>query len=240
MTRDDGSVQVTYNGWPLYYFAPDRGPGDARGQNSGDLWYVVSTYGGPIQTNTMVKSSDHPELGTILTEASGRTVYLFTIDERSKSTCSRGCALAWPPLLTVGDPEAEEGVANERLGSIEREDGYTQVTYNGWPLYYFAPDEKPGDTMGQRVGDVWYVVSLAGEAVTITSPPIVMDHATPVPTVTALAVGPSPTPEPTSTVTPGPTVSPTPVSTPTIGPPSEMQEVATIEDYAASKFFPPR
>ena len=129
VTRDDGSVQVTYNGWPLYYFAPDRGPGDARGQNSGDLWYVVSTYGGPIQTNTMVKSSDHPELGTILTEASGRTVYLFTIDERSKSTCSRGCALAWPPLLTVGDPEAEEGVANERLGSIEREDGYTQVTY---------------------------------------------------------------------------------------------------------------
>ena len=239
VTRGDGSVQVTYNGWPLYYYAPDRGPGEARGQNSGSLWYVVSTYGGPIQTNAMVRTYDLPGLGTILTEASGRTVYLFTMDERNKSSCSGGCALAWPPLLTVGAPTAEEGVATRRLGSITREDGYAQVTYDGWPLYYFAPDEKPGDAMGQSVGDVWFVVSSAGEAVTITSPtPTAMDHATPVPTATALAVEPSPTPMPTSIVTAGPTVSPTPTSSPISSPPSATREVATIEDYAASQFFP--
>ena len=239
ITRDDGSAQVTYNGWPLYYYAPDRGPGDARGQNSGSLWYVVSTHGGPIQTNAIVKTRDHPGLGIILTEASGRTVYLFTMDERSKSSCSGGCALAWPPLLTVGGPTAEEGVAISRLDSITREDGYAQVTYDGRPLYYFAPDEEPGDTMGQGVGDVWFVVSPAGEAVTLTPPtPIAMDHATPVPTVAASAAEPSPTPVPTSVVTAGPTVSPIPTSPPIISPPSAAQEVATIEDYAASQFFP--
>ena len=239
LTRDDGSVQVTYNGWPLYYYAPDRGPGDARGQDSGSLWYVVSTYGGPIQTNAMVKTYDHPELGIILTEASGRTVYLFTMDERNKPTCSGGCALAWPPLLTVDGPTAEEGVATQRLGRITREDGYAQVTYEGWPLYYFAPDEKPGDTMGQRVGDVWFAVSPAGEAVTMTSPPLTaMDHSTPTPTVTALAVGPFPTPVPTIIAAAGPTVSSTPTSPPIISPPSATQEVATIEDYVASQFFP--
>ena len=237
LNRDDGSVQATYNGWPLYYYAPDRGPGDAGGQNSGSAWYVVSRYGGPIQTNAMVKTYDHPGLGIILTEASGRTVYLFTMDERNKSSCSGGCALAWPPLLTVGGPTAEEGVATRRLDSIIREDGYAQVTYEGWPLYYFAPDEKPGDTMGQMVGDVWFAVSPAGEAVTMISPePTAMAHAMPAPTVTALAVGP--TPVPTSIVVAGPTVSPTPTSPPIIGSPSATQEVATIEDYVASRFFP--
>ena len=240
VTRADGSAQVTYNGWPLYYYAPDRGPGDARGQNSGSLWYVVSTYGGPIQSNAMVKTDDHPELGMILTEASGRTVYLFTMDERNTSSCSSGCALAWPPLLTVGVPTAEEGAAAIRLDSITREDGYAQVTYDGWPLYYFAPDEKPGDTMGQGVGDVWFAVSPAGEAVTMTSPgPTAMDHATPTPTVTALAGGPPPTPVPTSIAMVGPIVSPIPTSPPIITPPSATQEVATIENYVASQFFPP-
>ena len=177
ITRDDSSRQVTFNGWPLYYYAPDRGPGDARGQNNGSLWYVVSTYGGPIQTNAVVTTSDRSSLGVILTEASGRTIYLFTMDEQDQSRCIAGCALAWPPLLTVGIPTAGEGVPNERLDSIRREDGYLQVAYNRQPLYYFAPDETPGDTLGQGVGDVWFVVSPGGEAVTQIPPtPVEMDH----------------------------------------------------------------
>ena len=107
ITRDDGSNQVTYNGWPLYYFAGDETPGDAEGQNSGGVWFVVSVYGGPTQDNATVTTSEHPQLGTILTDASGRTLYLFTVDERDKSNCLGGCALAWPPLLTVGDPTAD-------------------------------------------------------------------------------------------------------------------------------------
>ena len=240
VTRDDGSEQVTYNGWPLYYYALDRRPGDARGQNSGFIWHVVSTYGGPIQTNAVVKTTDHPALGTILAESSGRTLYLSTLDASGNSRCIRACALAWPPLLTLGDPAAEEGVASGRLGSIRREDGYLQVTYNGWPLYYFAPDETPGDAMGQGAGGAMYVVSPGGEALTITVPtPTAMDHdpATQMPTVPAAP--PSPTPVPKIDESKVPTESSDPTSPPAIGLPPSIQELATIENYPASQFFPP-
>ena len=153
ITRKDGSKQVSYNGWPLYHFSGDSQPGDTNGQNSGSAWFAVSAAGGPIQDSAFVSVSVHPELGEILTEASGRTVYLFTVDERSKSNCSRGCAVAWPPLLTVGEPTAGEGVSAQFLATIDRGDGTAQVTYNGWPLYYFAPDVKPGDANGQNVAD---------------------------------------------------------------------------------------
>ena len=162
ITREDGSLQVTYNGWPLYRFSGDEKPSDAKGQNVNNTWFVVSTAGGPIQNNAIVKTSEHPALGTILIEGSGRTVYLFAVDERNKSSCKGGCATAWPPLLTVGDPTGDEGVVSGLLGTTTRDDGSTQVTYNGWPLYYFAPDKKPGDTRGQNIGDIWFVVSTAG------------------------------------------------------------------------------
>ena len=223
ITRSDGSQQVTYNGWPLYYYAPDRGPGDARGQNSGSLWYVVSTYGGPIQTNAVVQTSDQSVLGLILAEGNGRTVYLFTMDEPNQSRCVGGCALAWPPLLTVGSPTAKEGVPKDRLDSVRREDGYLQVTYNGWPLYYFAPDEMPGDTLGQGVGNVWFVVSPVGDAVTLTTPtPAAMDH-------------PPETPPTVAPATAAATAEPSP--TPSIRR-ALLQEIATLENYTASQFFP--
>ena len=131
ITRVDGSSQVTFNGWPLYRFASDEQPGDANGQGSGDVWFVVSSHGGPIWPSATVQTSEHPDLGTILTDASGRALYLFTPDERDISNCAGGCALAWPPLLTVGDPAAAEGISSDHLGTITRDDGYSQVTYNG-------------------------------------------------------------------------------------------------------------
>ena len=163
ITREDGSTQTTYNGWPLYYFPKDEGPGDTAGQYG--QWFVVSTDGGPIHTNATVQTVADLALGTILVDASGRSLYLFTKDEPNASNCSGGCALAWPPLLTVDEATAEGSVASALLGTATRPDGYTQVTYDGAPLYYFANDEKPGDTNGQTVGDVWYVVSPTGEAV---------------------------------------------------------------------------
>ena len=100
-------------------------------------------------------------------DASGRSLYLFTRDEPGVSKCSGGCALAWPPLVTVDHPAAGEGVDGNLLNTISREDGSVQVTYNGRPVYYFASDEKPGDTNGQAVGDVWFTVSMEGEPRTL-------------------------------------------------------------------------
>ena len=93
------------------------------------------------------------ELGSILADAEGNTLYLFTNDEREKSNCSEGCAAAWPPLLTDAEPVAGEGVDTGRLGTITRDDGGTQVTFNGWPLSHFVNDGAPGDTNGQTRDD---------------------------------------------------------------------------------------
>lgn len=108
-------------------------------------------------------------LGEIVVEAEGRTLYLFTRDTQGAGTsaCNDECAANWPPVL-VDDgvtPTAGAGVTGE-LGTATRDDGTTQVTLNGWPLYTFAADAAPGDTNGQGVNDVWFAVSPAGEAVT--------------------------------------------------------------------------
>ena len=67
--------------------------------------------------------------------------------------------LTWPPLLTVGEPTAGEGLTGGQLGTITRDDGSLQVIFNGQPLYYFANDAGPGEANGHMVGGVWFVVS---------------------------------------------------------------------------------
>lgn len=105
-------------------------------------------------------------MGSYLVGTNGMTVYLFTKDTQgaSASTCTDKCASAWPALLTAGAPTAGSGVDASKLGTLTRADGTTQVTYNGWPLYYYAKDTKAGDTTGQNVGGVWFLVAPDGSA----------------------------------------------------------------------------
>lgn len=105
------------------------------------------------------------DLGEILVDRAGMTLYLFTQDTGGASACTEGCAETWPPLLADGAPSGGEGIDASLLGTITRDDGTMQVTYNGRPLYTYAADNAPGDTNGQGVGDVWYAVSPAGEAI---------------------------------------------------------------------------
>ena len=111
-----------------------------------------------------VQLSEDAALGQFLVGEDGMTLYLFTNDSENTSNCNGGCATNWPPLLS-GAPMAGDGVDAGLLGTTERTDGTTQVTYNGLPLYYFASDQSAGDITGQGVGGVWYVVSAEGEAV---------------------------------------------------------------------------
>lgn len=104
--------------------------------------------------------------GKFLTDAEGMSLYLFEADSENTSTCYDDCAAAWPPLLTEGEPTAEGEVDAAKLSTIERKDGSTQVTYGGWPLYYFVKDQAPGDIQGQDVegfGAEWYLVAPDGE-----------------------------------------------------------------------------
>lgn len=107
-----------------------------------------------------VESSD---LGEILVDEEGMTLYVFLPDEAGEPTCTDDCLEAWP--LLEGPASAGEGVDESMLDTAEHPSGDTQATYNGWPLYYFANDMEAGDVNGQGVGDNWYVVSPEGEPV---------------------------------------------------------------------------
>ena len=104
-------------------------------------------------------------LGQILTDAQGRTLYLFARDSGAGSACDTSCAAVWPPLTTGGAAFAGSGASGGLVGTITRADGSKQVTYNGHPLYYYVGDRNPGDTTGQNLdqfGGGWYVLSPAG------------------------------------------------------------------------------
>lgn len=104
------------------------------------------------------------ELGPILVDGEGLTLYGFLPDNQGPSTCEEDCLAAWPALL--GTATAGEGVDDSLLGTATRPDGGgEQVTYDGWPLYYYAQDQAPGDVNGQGVGDIWYVMTADGEFV---------------------------------------------------------------------------
>ncbi|MSQ22872.1 MAG: hypothetical protein EXR53_06185 [Dehalococcoidia bacterium] len=144
--RTEGGIQVVYNGRPLYHNVQDTAAGDAKGQNVGTLWFVLSGDGSPIQDAAQIKTVSSPALGTIITDRSGRTLYLASRDEANKSNVTGNTTRSRPPVLTIGDPTAGEGAAANLLGTLKRAEGSTQVTYKGRPLYYYARDDKPGDT----------------------------------------------------------------------------------------------
>jgi predicted lipoprotein with Yx(FWY)xxD motif len=117
---------------------------------------------------TLLEVRDESDLGEILTDAEGRTLYLFEADSSDSSTCYDDCAKAWPPLIASGKPEAGAGVAADLLGTTDRKDGEQQVTYDGHPLYYYEGDNEPGDTAGQgldQFGGKWYALDTSGAAV---------------------------------------------------------------------------
>ena len=112
-----------------------------------------------------VNLGSNSKFGSFLVDGKGISLYLYTKDSPNMPTCYNSCAKAWPPLLTTGKPVAGTGVDISKFGTVTRTDGTTQVTYNGWPLYYYAKDQQPGDTVGQGVGSVWYLVSPSGDKV---------------------------------------------------------------------------
>ncbi len=142
------------------------------------LWAAPAIGQGPAKSGTgqsgtvvtRIETAAKQPYGQYLTDAGGRALYLFMKDERGKdaSTCYDACAQAWPPALAgQGAPEAGPTVQDRLLGSFERQDGSRQLTYNGWPLYYFVKDRGPGDVTGQDLkgfGGEWYLVAPDGSA----------------------------------------------------------------------------
>ncbi len=151
-----GKPQLTYKGWPLYYFGPDS----TRGQNLGvsvprpGVWPVAIR---DLDPAANIVLEDHPEVGSILTDALGHTLYYFTRDvQEGVSSCNGGCANAWP-IFHLDNPVIGNGLDSADFSTITRDDGSLQTAYKGWPLYYYQNDSVPGDIQGEGVNNVWFV-----------------------------------------------------------------------------------
>jgi predicted lipoprotein with Yx(FWY)xxD motif len=136
---------------------------------------LAALYAAPVlaQDAAVVQVAKSETYGEYLTDADGRPLYLFTTDkpegsEAATITCtSEECLNAWPLFTTTGEPQAGEMADAALLGTMDYE-GETVVTYNGWPLYYFAKDEGADEPQGNDIesfGGEWYLVQSSGEKV---------------------------------------------------------------------------
>jgi predicted lipoprotein with Yx(FWY)xxD motif len=104
------------------------------------------------------------DFGPMLFDARGQAIYLFEVETAGVPACYGDCAAAWPPVLTTGPPEPTGAVRADLLGTVPRDDGSTQVTYNGHPLYFYA-NEDPGQVLCHDVvlnGGRWLVITPDG------------------------------------------------------------------------------
>jgi predicted lipoprotein with Yx(FWY)xxD motif len=172
--RSDGTEQLMAGRFPMYRFSGDARPGDANGQGSGDVWFVVDTKAaivadvtgaGATETSVaavaepapLVTVADSP-LGQIVTDAEGLTLYGFTKDADGVSTCVGGCATAWPPMIVDATLDLSTIPASASFSIIDRPDGTKQLKAGKWPLYHFSGDAAAGDVNGQGSGSSWFVV----------------------------------------------------------------------------------
>ncbi len=103
-----------------------------------------------------IRVMEDEQLGKILTDHAGNTLYFFTKDAYDTSACVDGCLDNWP-VFYAESPSLDSELNADDFGSIDRGNGVMQTTYKGWPLYYFVNDENPGDTNGEAVINSWFV-----------------------------------------------------------------------------------
>ncbi len=163
ITRDDGARQITYKGWPLYYFQNDNVPGDVNGENVGNIWLVAKTdYTIMPAANQLVGNDGKSYLNDYtegegetryFTDGDGRTLYTFQNDRKEKNNFTNQDFSndgTWP-IYTVEIGELPSAL-DRNLFKIIDVHNRKQLTYKGWPLYYFGADgETRGSTKGVSV-----------------------------------------------------------------------------------------
>lgn len=120
----------------------------------GVLFFALSVVMG---MHHAIKIQEKAGIGKYLTDTEGKSLYWFKKDSPGKSACSGPCVEKWPVYYreTVAPPA---GLKAEDFATITREDGKKQTTFRGYPLYYWVNDQQPGDTNGQGVNNVWFVI----------------------------------------------------------------------------------
>ncbi|SEI37143.1 Predicted lipoprotein with conserved Yx(FWY)xxD motif [Dyadobacter koreensis] len=178
ITRADGKSQVTYKGWPLYYYASDVAAGDVKGENVGKVWVVAKKSYSIMLANTQLVGNDGKSYtadykeGTgdtqYFVDANGRTLYAFNKDKKNKNNYTKSDFsndATWP--IWVTDWKDVPSALDKSLFSTIDVFGKKQITYKGWPLYYFGPDNATrGLTKGVSVPTpgVWPIVQITTAA----------------------------------------------------------------------------
>lgn len=132
---------------------PETGNGPTQTENGGA---DISLVAGPVVGS--VKSS----LGEYLTDTKGMTLYVYADDKKLKSSCAGDCLKKWPPFM-YDDKGLElfTDVLSKRMNVIKRDDGSYQYAYGEKPVYYYAGDDKPGDTLGNGLNaGKWSIVPI--------------------------------------------------------------------------------
>lgn len=144
----------------------DNGTSGSEGGAYGSGGSATTTESASEAATGMAVSVAQTKLGRVIVDSKGLTLYDFHKDKGMTSSCYGGCAQVWPPLVTEGRPQAGEGAIAAKLGTTQRKDGTTQVTYAGHPLYTYVEDTKPGETNGNdfsSFGGQWYALKPSGE-----------------------------------------------------------------------------
>lgn len=128
---------------------------------------------GDAMQRAFIRTTSHDPYGEYLVNREEQVLYVFTPDSAGEPTCYEDCAQAWPPYLSpMDDPLADESLEQDLLGTVERRDGRHQVTWAGWPLYFYAQDRSDAPT-GQDVhshGGEWYLMGPDGRMITMEPP----------------------------------------------------------------------
>lgn len=120
----------------------------------------------PAPKQTILSANSTAQLGTVVIDGFGFTLYRFDDDsaDPSTATCVDECAREWPPVLEqAGEDLVLEQVREDEVGTVERPDGSTQVTIGGWPVYRYAADSGPGSTDGHGKGRNWFAITPDGK-----------------------------------------------------------------------------
>jgi predicted lipoprotein with Yx(FWY)xxD motif len=117
----------------------------------------------PTTTTTSTVKVSQTAVGQVLTDQTGRTLYAFTMDKTKPAACDADCVAVWPVM--AGHATAGTGVTGTLLGQASEGADLTQVTYKGWPLYYYVGDAVTGDVNGAGVDNAWFPLAPDGSLV---------------------------------------------------------------------------
>ena len=164
ITRTDGAKQTTYKGWPLYYFQNDLKAGDIKGDGAANIWFVAKPDYTVMLANTQLVGKDGvqydhtlkpgTEVTQYITDAYGRTLYSFSPDHSNKNTFTKSDFsnnTVWPCDTNAVIKKIPSILDKTQFGTVNVF-GKTQLSYKGWPMYYFGADAGVrGSTKGVSV-----------------------------------------------------------------------------------------